>query len=220
MQLKDIKAYVRTLLQDPDYDGEAIRTAANWFVYELFNNNRTRLMETSDVLEASAGDTEIDLPEDMLAWTSIYNTLPSTVDMEQNYVEYGAFMGSHAGFATSTVGRAGTWTDFGNAMRFANPLNVDHTFQIDYVREPEQMEADSDVCEVPARYAELVARGAKARILEIEEDYQFGQQERDLLDPLVTAFIKNESRGGGKTKPHVIRTKRGRNNGGTPRLGV
>lgn len=221
MQLKSIKEAVRELLQDPDYDGNTIRRAANWFVFELANNNRLRMFEDSDTLSASAGDTSVDFPEDMLAWTGVYATVPTVHDLADEYTDYSSFMSQHANFASSAAGRAHRWTDFGNGMRFAAPLDVDHEFQLDYVREPVPMEADSDECEIPARYEELVARGAKARIMEIEEDYQYAQQERDLLDPLVTAFIKNESRGGGKTRVNVIRTRRrrGGRGGGTPRLG-
>lgn len=220
MTLADIKTSVRQLLQDDQYDGDVIANAANWFVYELFNNNRTRLMEDSTTLTVSAGETTVDFPDNMLAWISIYATAPSVFDMSDNFSEYGAFMTNHAGFATASAARADVWTAYGNAMRFAAPLSVEHTFQVDFVREPVPMEADSDDCEVPDRYAELVARGSKARVMEIEEDYQYAQQERDLLAPLVTAFIRNEARGGGKTKPTVIRTRRTRNSrGGVPRLG-
>jgi hypothetical protein len=220
MTLADIKTAVRELLQDSQYDGAVITRAANSFVYELFNNNRTRLMEDSTTLTVSAGEVTVDFPDNMLAWIAIYATSPSVYDMSDNFTEYGQFMTAHAGFATSTAARADTWTAYGNAMRFAAPLNAEHTFQVDFVREPVAMEADSDDCEVPDRYAELVARGTKARVMEIEEDYQYAQQERDLLQPLVTTFIRNEARGGGKTKPTVIRSRRNRNSrGGVPRLG-
>lgn len=220
MQLKNIKAEVRQLLQDPDYDGDIIKTAANWFVFELANNNKLRMFEESDTMNASAGETTAEFPTDMLAWISIYTTAPRTYSVIDDYVEYPDFMGSYAGFATSASAQLGHWTQYGTGMRFSAPLNVDHDFQIDYIREPVPMEADSDECEIPARYAELVARGTKARILEIEEDYDIAQAERDIMDPLMTAFIRNESRGGGKTRPTVIRTnRRGARRGGIPRLG-
>lgn len=220
MTLADIKTSVRNLMQDPEYDGDTIRDAANWFVYELFNNNRTRLMETSAELTGSQGDTTLDFPEDAMAWISIYLTAPSIYDMSDNYLEYTDFMRAHSNFASATAARAYNWTDFGNGMRFSAPLNADHTFQFDYVREPVPMVNDSDDCEVPDRYAELVSKGTKARLLEIEEDYEYAKQERDLLEPLVTTFIRNEARGGGKTRPTIIRTGRNRaNNNGVRRLG-
>jgi hypothetical protein len=220
MTLGNIKTVVRQLLQDDEYDGDVITSAANWFIYEILSNNRTRLMEDSEELTASQGDTTVDFPANAMAWIDIYTTIPQVYGMSKNFTEYADFMSSFANFASAAQGQAGSWTQYGNAMRFSHPLNADHTFQIDFIREPLKMVRDSDPCELPDRYEELVARGAKARILEIEEDYEYGQQERDILDPLVTAFIKNESRGGGKTRPTVIRTGRGRSNhGGVRRLG-
>lgn len=210
MRLVDIKTKVRKLLQDDQYDGDLIRDAANYVVYDLFNNTKTRLMEESDTITALAGATAADFPSDMMNWISIYATKPQVFEITDNYMQYSEFMQRHAGFATASSGRVGDWTDFGNGMRFAQPLSVSHTFQIDYVREPIPMERDNDECELPDRYEELLLKGTKARIMEIDEDYAEGDQERALLEPLVTAFIRNEARGGGKTKPTVIRTRRGR----------
>lgn len=223
MTLLDIINAVRILLQDDQYDRATIVQAANWFIYELANNNKLRIFEDSDTLDATSGDTTLPFPDNLMAWIEIYATAPSVFQMTDNFREYNPFMGAHANFATATAARASSWTSFNNAMRFAAPLNADHTFQVDFVREPVAMVQDSDDCEIPGRYAELVARGTKARILEIEEDYDYAQQERNALEPLVTTFIRNESRGGGKTKPTVIRTRRGRNphsgGGVVPRLG-
>ena len=210
MTLAEIKSSVRGLLDDTEFDGDRIREAANWFVYELFNNTRTRLMEESDTISASAGDTTADFPDDLMTRINIYTTVPSVYEMNNNYVEYGDFMKGHANFASATSALARIWTDFGNKMRFAQPLSVAHTFQIDYLREPVAMVADSDECEVPDRYSELVSKGTLVRVMEMNEDYLEAAQERSNLEPLVTAFIRNEARGGGKTGPTIIRTNRGR----------
>lgn len=221
MTLADIIAAVRILLQDDQYDQATIVQAANWFVFELFNNNRTRLMEDSVTLSASQGDTTVAFPDNLLAWISVYATAPRVFDMSDDMLSYNDFMGHFANFATATQAQAGKWTPYNNAIRFTAPLNADHTFQVDFVREPVPMTDPTEDCEVPGRYIELVARGTKARILEIEEDYDFAQQERDILDPLMTTFIRNEARGGGKTRPTVIGTRRRRNpysDTGTPSL--
>lgn len=223
MTLGEIKSDVRTLMQDEDYDGDTIRMAANWFVYELANNNKLRIFEDSAELSANIGDTTLDMPDNQIWWAEIYVTAPSVYDFGSLFVEYPTFMKHNANFASATASKASQWTAYGNAMRFSAPLNAAHTFQFDFVREPEPMVSDSDDCEIPTRYAELMARGIKARLLEIDEDYEYASQERDLLDPLMTTFIRNESRGGGKTRPTIIRTNRRRNpyGGGTgiPRMG-
>lgn len=220
MTLADIVTSVRGLLTDDQFDEDSIKEAANWFVYEVFNNTRTRLMESSDTITALAGATEADFPSDMITWIYIYETAPSVYSILGDYVQYAQFMQSNANFATATAARLGRWTMFGNAMRFGAPLSVNHTFQIDYLREPVAMEDSGDDCEMPDRYSELVSKGTLARIMEINEDYAEAAQERTNLEPLMTAFIRNEARGGGKTGPIIMNSRRRRSNmGGIPRLG-
>ena len=218
MTLADIKKSVRGLLQDDQFDGDLIREAANWFVYEIFNNTRTRLMESSDTITAAAGDTTMDLPDDFMTRINIYLTAPQIYSINDSEMPYDSFMREYANFATSRPAQVGRWTPYGMGIRFSAPLNADHTFQIDYLREPVPMEQGSDECEVPDRYSELVAKGALARIMEINEDYAEASQERNNLEPQLTVFIRNEARGGGKTGPSIIRTGRGRT-GGIRRLG-
>lgn len=220
MTLADIKRSVRGLLTDDQYDEDLITEAANWFVYELFNNTRTRLMEASDTITTSINDTTADFPSDMMTWISIYRTVPDVAPITDEYLQYAQFMERYANFATATARRQGQWTMFGNAMRFSAPLSVAHTFQIDYLREPVPMEDDGDDCEVPDRYGELVSKGTLARIMEINEDYAEAAQERTNMEPLVNTFIRNEARGGGKTGPIIMNSRRRRGNStGVPRLG-
>lgn len=212
MTRADIVGWVRDLLVDDQYDEDLITQAANWFVNELCSNNHLRIMENSEELFASQGDTEVEFPDDMktLIKEGFYCTVPRVFDMAEYYTSYGDFMKNYANFASASQSQVRNWTDFGNKARFSAPLNADHTFQCDYLRTPVDMEEDTDECEIPDRYGELVAKGTLARIMEINEDYAEARQERDNLEPLVTTFIKNESRGGFKTGPNVIRTNRGR----------
>lgn len=213
MTLKKYIESVRKLLQDDQFDASLIKDALNWFVFEIANNSRLRIFEESDELDAFVGDTFVDFPDDMLAWTAIYVTSPQVYQVDGNEVPYASFMRQYANFASATPARFGVWAPFGTGMRLAAPLATDTTLQIDYIREPVPMERDNDECEIPDRYSELVSKGALARVMEVNEDYAEAAQERNNLDPLLTTFIRNESRGGGKTRPNVIRTNRRRRGG-------
>lgn len=211
MTQAEIRTSVRGLVGDPAYDGALIDEAANWFVYELFNNTRTHLMEESDELTASAGDTTVDWPSDFMTLLHFYLTVPQVIDLKSAFMEYETFMRSYANFASAGIQQVTNVTIFGSGLRFSAPLNVDHTFQLDYLREPTPMTEDSSTCEVPDRYAELVSKGTLARVMEINEDYDEADNERSNLQPLLTTFIRNEGRGGNKVGPAaVIRTNRRR----------
>lgn len=212
----DIVKSVRGLLDDDEFDADLITQAANWFVYELFNDTRTRLMESSDTVTGLAGSSTADYPSDLLTIIGIYVTAPRKFQLNRP-MEYQTFMNSYSDFATATSREASSWIPYGNQMRFSAPLNANHTFQVDYLRIPVPMEDDQDECEVPDNYSELVAKGTLARIMEINEDYAEAEQERDNLSPLVTTFKRNEGRGGGKVGPaSVMRTNRGRGRSGNP----
>lgn len=209
--LGEIKDAVRGLLQDDQFDDALLSQAANFFQYELFNENKTRLMESSATIEASAGDVTADFPGDLMHRISIYTTSPQVADIKEAYRDYETFMQMAANFATATSSQLRLWTTFGAAMRFSAPLNADYTFQVDYLREPVYMDNDSDDCEVPRRYMELLAYGTLARAMEINEDRNEAADVRDLMTPMLTTFKVNEGRGGGKTGPRtVIRTNRRR----------
>lgn len=210
LTLGDIKTGVRGLLVDTDYDETLIAQAANWVIYELFASYRLRMAESSDTLTALLNSTTLDYPSDLLTTIEIYSTSPVIQDMSRFEMNYKDFMATHAGFATATAQRVREWVDYGRAMRFSAPLSEATTFQIDYLRTPDTMEDDGDACELSRIYEELVDKLTLARIMEINEDYAEAQQERSNAAPLLTTFIRNEARGGGKVGPQKIRQNRGK----------
>jgi hypothetical protein len=210
MTRAELVASVRGLLDDDSYDANIITEASNWFVNELCNNNRFRFLEESEELNADTGDTTMDFPDDMQTLISFYMTSPSTYDMMKGYISYGDFMRDNADFASRTAAQPRSWTDFGNGVRFPAPLNAACDFQVDYLRRPTAVADDTDEYELPDGYDELISRGTLARIMERNEDYAEAQQERANLDPLVTAFIRNEARGQIKIGPVIMRTGRRR----------
>lgn len=208
MTLNDITIRTRALLGDPSYNATTIQNAANDFVNELFNNTRTSMMETSIELTGSASETTIKLPTDIMIWTTVYLTSPDVYDLRDFYMEYAPFMAEHADFATRTASKPYEWTQFAGVMRLSAPLSTDVTIQMDYIRTPKVMTGPGSKCELPDRYMELITRGTKARCLEVDENYDEAGAERDILAPLVTTFIRNESRGGVKSGPVVAYSRR------------
>jgi hypothetical protein len=201
--LGEIKTAVRGLLQDDQFDDNLLTQAANWFQYEVFNETRSRLMETSDTVEAEAGDTSIDLPSDLMTRIAIYVTAPQVYELS-DAMSYRQFMANYANFATAPATPLRAWTDYGNAIRPSAPLQTAVTLQIDYLREPTPMEKDGDDCEIPRRYMEMIAYGTLARAMEINEDREEAADVRDLLAPMLTTFKRNEGRGGGKVGPAAV----------------
>lgn len=216
MTLADIRGWVRGKLGDSQYDASLIDAAANWHVFDLLANNRIRFMEENDTLTASTGDTSVDFPDDFqtILLEGFIATSPNLTGMKDIFYEYGDFMSLHSDFSTATANTVFAWTDFANAARFGAPLSANTTFNCDYIRRPDTMTNDTDECEIPDQYQELVVLGTLKRCMETNEDYGEAQQELANLDPLRTTFIRNEGRGNLKTGPTIMRSNRRGRTGG------
>jgi hypothetical protein len=208
MTLAEIRLSVRNKLDDSQYDATLVDEAANWFVNEIFNNNRIRTMEETDTLQIAQGATSAAFPEDFQTLLNLSVTSPAIYTLMDNFMEYGDFIKLYPGFATYTQAAIRNWTDFANGMRFSAPANASHTVFIEYLRRPNTMEDDGDECEIPDAYRKMVTIGTLAEMMERNEDYAEAAQERNKLSPLVTTFIRNEGRGQTKVGPTIMRSNR------------
>lgn len=208
----DIVNKVRGKLGDTSFDSGLILDAANWFVNQLFFNNATRMMEFTDTLFPSAGDTTMELPDDMQTLITLNVISPSVYELKDFFLPQITFMKRYPFWnaTTTTANQPQYWTDFNNTVRFNAPLDQDYEIAIDYIRIPAIMVALTDTCEVPDTYQELVVLGSLYRCMQTNEDYPEAEQELANLAPLTTAFIAQESRGQMKTGPVVIRSNRRR----------
>ncbi|MCA9325524.1 hypothetical protein KDA23_05690 [Candidatus Saccharibacteria bacterium] len=219
LTLSEIRTAVRGKLDDDSYDADLIDEAANDFQNELFTNHRIRSMESSDTINISADDYTIDFPVDFLTMLelTIIDSSSNYENIKDGYLNYNQFMRDHANFSVATATRPRQWTEFGGGARFTAPSDAAYTANIDYLRLPELMVNDSDESEVRKVWKEMFTIGTLARVMEINEDYAEASQERDKLDPLVTAFVAREGRGQIKTGPIIMSTRRGRKTLGSTR---
>lgn len=218
--LAEIRAAVRRKLDDDQYDATTIDEAANDFQNELFTAHRIRQMEKSAELSVLSGDTDVDMPSDFMTMLNltVFDSATQYRQIKDDYVDYNEFQRRHANYSIASPQRIYQWTDFGNGIRFTAPANADYTLALDYLRQPKQMVRDSDKSEFKKVYKELATIGTLARVMEVNEDYAEGSQERDKLDGLVTTFVRNEGRGQMKIGPNIMNTRR-RRYGGVRRLG-
>ena len=208
MTLSQIISSVRGLLDDGQFDETIIIEAANWFQNELFNNTRTRGMETSAQITIDENSYLGDFPDDMQTLVSLYMSSPQKIDFSLWKVEYERFMATYPDFSIATPRRTNAWTDFGNQIRLSAPTNEQIILNCDYVRRPVPMTSLSDEMELDDAYSEIQVRGTLARCMERNEDYAEASQERSNMAPLITTFIRNEGRGQIQTGPQVINTRR------------
>lgn len=212
----EIITAVRLKLSDTSFDQGMIIDAINFFINQIYHDTRTRRMETYDQIFVSAGDTTADLPDDIDVRLRLTVTSPMWYDLETLYMEYGDFMKVYPKWQSDVPQPINNWTDFANAMRFATPILADSTIDIDYCRTPVPAilvadgAAPTDTVELDELYKELVTLGALKRCMESNEDYAEASSEVNNLGPLITAWVRNEGRGGGRTGPIIMRSNRNR----------
>ena len=209
--LANIRASVGRKLDDPSFDVATIDEAANDFQFELFNDNRIRFMEKNVQLEVLANATSKDLPTDFM--TLINLIVAGRNITKTGYISYDDFMQNNPSYATVSPQSINEWTFFGEGIRFAGPVDVSSTLSVDYMRSPAVMTLATDTCELPINCRELMTLGTLVRVMEINEDFNEANDQRDKLDSLRTAFIRNYGRGWEKTGGVVIKTNRGKSGG-------
>lgn len=214
--LADVRSAVNSKLSD-EIDNATIDMAANDFQFELFNDNRIRFMEAFEELDVFEGDTCTDLPKNFM---NLINMIVLDSDTafrnltKSGYLNYNDFMELFPNYTVATPSKILRWTFYGEGLRFQSAANADYTINIDFMRSPKLMVAATDKCELPINARELMTLGTLERIMRVNEDYPEAREELKHLAPLRTAFIRNYGRGGEKVGPQVIRTNRGRINGG------
>lgn len=208
MTLAELRTSIRGKLDDTQYDQTTIDEAINFVHFQIFNDHRIRFMETTDDLFISANDVTADLPDDLQAIINLHVTSPQVYNILDKYMEYGDFMKAYPGYQTYAAQQVHTWTDFGNAMRFSGPVLAATTINIDYLRRPQTLVNDTDISDIPDQYKEMVVLGGLYRAMKRNEDYGEAASENADYSALLTAFIRNEGRGGVKLGPTIMRTNR------------
>lgn len=214
MLITTVRQAVRQNLDDPEYSASTIDAAINWFQFELFNNTRTSLMETSGTLSPTINATNIALPADLQVLTNATVTSPTVYNIWKNKYEQQTFDLYFPNYTVATTSYLYNWCIYGRTMRFSAPLKSNTTIAIDYIRRPVKATDAAPTLEIPDQYEELATLGAQARVMEVNEDFAEAAQIRNNMEPLVTAFIRNEARGGQTAGPTIIRSNRRRSGGG------
>lgn len=226
--LSSYRADVRADLDDSEYDADVIDRAINDYINDIATRSKLRKLETSDELFVSAGDTDVEFPDDKNVIINLSVTSPTPARrIMDNYMEYNQFILNNPGYATvnsrSVVNS--DWTDFGDMLRLSAPASVDTTIFCEYMRVPTKLESDDDENELDPNdvYHQMFVIGARAIAMERNEDYDEAAEERKKLlgrvvngiyrPGLEETFIKNEGRGRIKVGPTVMGTRRGRRGG-------
>lgn len=190
-----LKTKLAAQIGDPNLDTSIMGDALNYTeqsIFETFDLTLNSAQQTNSVTSGTNTLTS-SLPSNFQRIVSLYVTAPAglQVDLTDNYMTPKKF---RQDFPSPTSGGSGPlsyWT-YWTSIEFSNNANQTYTLGIDYIKTITLMSADADVPTIPQSFEELLMLGAKIRIYEQKEDFdyanQFQNRYADLLESFVTRY--------------------------------
>lgn len=196
--LSQIRAKVRTRLDDVSFDGNVIDEAINNYISDITNSHNFVFMEaTATPPVLTIGSNTLSLPSDYLQMKGFRLVSPLNYfsDFTDKYLPYNDFYRAYPVPSSNTPTSPNAWTEYAQQVVFNVPADIAYTFAIDYVKSPALLVLDADVCVIPNEFIECVVDGATYRIQKRDDDYDTAGAEKSFLTPKEIQLIKRYGSG-------------------------
>jgi len=192
-QFSDLKTKLQSQVGDSNLDSTLAGDAINDAQQAIFNNFDLTLNSgtQSNTVAAGANSLTSALPSDFQRVYSLYISSPAAqaCDLTDFYLSPKNFRTLYP--SVYTTGPLQDWTYY-TSIIFSTLAAEDYTLSIDYIKSVPILTADADVPVVPESFKELLMLGAKMRIYEQKEDFdyagQFTNRYADLLESFITRY--------------------------------
>lgn len=192
--LTDLKTKLQTQIGDPNLDDSVMVDALNHTEQSIFGTFDLTLNSASQTNAVASGANTLTtaLPDDFQRVSALYISSPAALayDLTEYFVPIKQFrtLYPNAGTYTGPLQQWSYWT----SLIFAVKSSTDVTVTLDYIKTIPLMSDGTDVPTVPESYEELLMLGAKMRIYEQKEDFdyanQFANRYADLLEAFTTRY--------------------------------
>lgn len=187
----DLKTKLKNQIGDANLDDTLAGDALNDAEQGIFNMfDLTLNSDTQTNAVASGANTLTDAePSDLQRIYGLYITGPAgyAKDLTDYYVNPKDFRTLHPDAGTYS-GSLRDWTYFTN-VEFSTNSPDDLVVKIDYIKSVPRMSNTTDVPTIPEAFQELLLIGAKIRIFENKEDFDYANQFTNRYADLQEAFI-------------------------------
>lgn len=189
-----LKTKLTTQIGDPNLDSTVMGDALNYTQQSIFSAFDLTLNSGQQTNSVTTGTNTLAsaLPTDFERVSSLYVSSPAALarDLTDYFVKVKDFRSIYPNAGTYT-GVIQEWTYF-TSIEFALLASEDTTIKLDYIKSVPIMSATTDVPTIPQTYEELLILGAKMRIYEQKEDFdyagQFNNRYADLLEAFITRY--------------------------------
>jgi hypothetical protein len=213
----DLKTKLATQISDPNVDttitGDALIDAEQ----EIFNKFDITLNSAtqSNTVAVNTNTPGTSLPTNLQRIRNVNITAPLALagSLKKNYLDPDAFDEQCTAYQQSVVNPLAItpWTYYaGGVLTWGNLADQAYTILIRYTKYVPFMSADADVPTIPQAFRELLMLGAKIRVYENKEDFDFAQQFQNRYADLLQDFLTRYSTRQVDTQPNVGQANRGR----------
>ncbi len=191
----DLKTKLTTQIGDPNLDSSVMGDALNYTEQAIFSAFDLTLNSAQQSNSVTTGTNVLAsaLPTDLERISSLYITSPTVLaaNLTDYFMKVKDFRTRFPGAGTYT-GNLQEWTYF-TSVEFAVNASQDVTIKLDYTKSVPLLSADADVPTIPQSYEELLILGAKTRVYEQKEDFDYAGQFQNRYADLLEAFITRYS---------------------------
>ena len=193
-QFSDLKTKLRTQIGDSSLDSTVMGDAINYTIQSVFNTIEITLNSSyqDNTVVTGANTLTTALPSDLQRITALYVTSPTAyaTDLTDNFVANKEF---RKAFPTVTLSNPLKYWTFFTGVEFSTLADQDHSIRIEYIKSVPLLTADADVPAIPQAFEELLMLGAKMRVYEQKEDFDYAGQFQTKYADLLEAFLTRYS---------------------------
>lgn len=187
----DLKTKLTTQIGDPNLDTTVMGDALNYTQQAVFGTFDLTLNSAQQTNSVTAGTNTLAsaMPTDYQRMSSLYVSSPTGLseDLTEFYLPVKDFRKQFPLPSIRGDSSLKYWT-YWTIVEFANNANVTYTVSLDYIKTIPFMSADADVPTIPQSFEELLVLGAKMRIYEQKEDFDYASQFTNRYADLLEAF--------------------------------
>lgn len=191
----DLKTKLQTQIGDPNLDSTVMGDAINYAEQAIFNTFAVTLNSATQTNAVAQGANVLTsaLPTNFQRIQSLYISSPIAYakNLTDYFVKIKDFRDKYPDAGTYT-GTLQEWS-FYTSVEFAMLSAVAVTVKIDYTKSVPLLSATSDIPTIPESFEELLMLGAKMRVYEQKEDFDYAQQFNGRYADLLEAFLTRYS---------------------------
>lgn len=191
----DLQTKLKTQIGDPNLDSTVMLDALNHSQQALFNTFDLTLNSAQQTNSVVAGTNVLAtaLPTNLQRISSLYVTSPAAYadNLTDYFMPIKDFRTNFPDAGTNSGGLR-EWS-FWTSVEFALLSNVTLVVKIDYTKYVPLLSAGTDIPTIPESFEELLLLGAKMRIYEQKEDFDYSQQFNGRYADLTEAFVTRYS---------------------------